>query len=104
MNEAVNEVLLDEEDFEGLRQSIDEFDNFDQLELAQKLERHELLEMRRIAALLFKRNKRWDQSISLSKVGVTRCRAPSRPSVSCALSPAAWTGLLRFTWIVWLCV
>jgi clathrin heavy chain len=68
VNEAVNEVLLDEEDFEGLRLSIDEFDNFDQLELAQKLERHELLEMRRIAALLFKRNKRWEQSISLSKV------------------------------------
>ena len=68
VNEAVNEVLLDEEDFDGLRQSIDEYDNFDQLELAQRLERHELLEMRRIAALLFKRNKRWDQSISLSKV------------------------------------
>jgi len=67
VNEAVNEVLLDDEDFDGLRASVDEYDNFDQLDLAQRLERHELLEMRRIAAHLYKRNKRWEQSISLSK-------------------------------------
>ncbi|CAG8744352.1 1872_t:CDS:2, partial [Gigaspora rosea] len=31
------------------------------------LEKHELLEFRRIAAHLYKKNKRWEQSISLSK-------------------------------------
>lgn len=67
VNEAVNEILVDEEDYEGLRQSIEEHDNFDQLELAKRLERHELLEFRRISALLFKRNRRYEQSVELSK-------------------------------------
>merc|ERR1711972_451911 len=34
---------------------------------AQKLENHELLEMRRISALVYKKNKRYKQSIELSK-------------------------------------
>lgn len=67
VNEAVHEVLVDEEDYEALRASIDEHDAFDQLALAQKIERHELLEFRRIAAYLYKRNKRWEQSVKLSQ-------------------------------------
>jgi hypothetical protein len=31
VNEAVNELLIDEEDFEGLRSSITTHDNFDQV-------------------------------------------------------------------------
>ena len=34
--------------------------------LAQKTEKHELLEFRRIAAYLFKKNGRYDKSIELS--------------------------------------
>lgn len=45
VNEALNEVLVNEEDYEGLRTSIDDHDNFDQLYLAQKIEKHELLEV-----------------------------------------------------------
>ena len=67
VNEAVNALLVEEEDVEGLRASIDAHDHFDQVALAQKLEKNELLELRRIAALLYKRNKRWDASIALSK-------------------------------------
>jgi clathrin heavy chain len=67
VNEAVNQVLVEEEDVQGLRESINAFDNFDQIALAAKLEKHELLEMRRVGALLYKRNKRWEQSIALSK-------------------------------------
>lgn len=67
INEALNELFLADEDFEALRVSIDDFDNFDQIVLAQKLEKHELLEFRRISAYLYKRNKRWTQSIALSK-------------------------------------
>merc|ERR1712072_274857 len=67
VNEAVNEVLLEEEDFDALRDSITEHDNFDQIELAQKIEKSELLEFRRISALLYKQNKRWKQSVELSK-------------------------------------
>eukprot|EP00746_Dinoflagellata_sp_MGD_P067668 gnl/MRDRNA2_/MRDRNA2_27935_c0_seq2.p1 gnl/MRDRNA2_/MRDRNA2_27935_c0~~gnl/MRDRNA2_/MRDRNA2_27935_c0_seq2.p1 ORF type:complete len:1218 (-),score=298.35 gnl/MRDRNA2_/MRDRNA2_27935_c0_seq2:236-3889(-) len=67
VNEAINELYVEMELFEDLRSSIEEFDNFDQIGLAQKLEKHELLEMRRIAALLYKKNKRYKQSIDLSK-------------------------------------
>ncbi len=35
--------------------------------LAMKIENHELLEFRRVAAALYKKNKRWAQSVSLSK-------------------------------------
>jgi clathrin heavy chain len=84
VNEALNEYYIEEEDYECLRQSIDDFENFDQVALAQRVEKHELLEFRwvfpirdvklftqvarrRIAAYLYKRNKRWEQSIRLSK-------------------------------------
>merc|ERR1712050_198994 len=39
----------------------------DQIALSQRLEKHELLEMRRIAAIVYKKNKRYKQSIDLSK-------------------------------------
>jgi clathrin heavy chain len=67
VNEALNEHFITEEDFESLRTSIDDFDNFDQIYLAQKVEKHELLEFRRIAAYLYKKNKRYTQSVQLSK-------------------------------------
>jgi len=67
VNEALNEIYIAEEDYEQLRTSIDDFDNFDQIFLAQKIEKNDLLELRRIAAYLYKRNKRWAQSVALSK-------------------------------------
>ncbi|CAH0549246.1 unnamed protein product [Brassicogethes aeneus] len=67
INEALNSLLIEEEDFQGLRTSIDAFDNFDNIGLAQKLERHELTEFRRIAAYLYKGNNRWKQSVELCK-------------------------------------
>lgn len=67
INEALNSLLIDEEDFQGLRTSIDAFDNFDNIGLAQRLEKHELTEFRRIAAYLYKGNNRWKQSVELCK-------------------------------------
>ncbi|AQK56804.1 Clathrin heavy chain 2 [Zea mays] len=67
VNEALNELYVEEEDYERLRESVDMHDNFDQICLAQKLEKHELLEMRRIAAYIYKKAGRWKQSIALSK-------------------------------------
>lgn len=67
VNDAVNAVLLEEEDHVGLADSIAKHDAFDQIGLASRLEKHELLEMRRIAARLFKANKRFEASIALSK-------------------------------------
>lgn len=67
VNSALNELYIEEEDYEALRDSIDNHDNIDTLDLAQRLEKHELLEFRRIAAHLYKKNRRWRQSIALSK-------------------------------------
>ena len=67
VNEAINEHFIIEEDYESLRASIDDYDNFDQIYLAQKVEKHELLEFRRIAAYIYKKNKRYPQSVQLSK-------------------------------------
>jgi clathrin heavy chain len=67
VNEALNEIFVAEEDHEALKTSIDEFDNFDQIFLAQKCEKHELLEFRRVAAYIYKNNKRYPQSLALSK-------------------------------------
>ncbi|GBB89855.1 hypothetical protein RclHR1_01670006 [Rhizophagus clarus] len=67
VNNAYNDILIEEEDYKSLRDSIDNFDKFDNIELAQRLEKHDLLEFRRIAAHLYKKNKRWAQSIALSK-------------------------------------
>ncbi len=43
VNEALNGLLIDEEDYAGLKTSIDAFDNFDNITLAQTLEKHELI-------------------------------------------------------------
>jgi clathrin heavy chain len=67
VNEAVNELFTEEENYNGLRESIDNYPAFDQVALAQSLEHHELLEFRRISAYLYKINKRWDKSMELSK-------------------------------------
>ncbi|XGW13703.1 hypothetical protein V3C99_000207 [Haemonchus contortus] len=67
INEALNQLLIDEEDHAGLRASIDSHDNFDNIALAQQLENHPLVEFRRISAYLFKGNNRWKQSIELCK-------------------------------------
>ncbi|CAB1322090.1 unnamed protein product [Coregonus sp. 'balchen'] len=67
VNEALNNLLTDEEDYQGLRASIDAYDNFDTFGLAQRLEKHELIEFRRIAAYLYKGNNRWRQSVELCK-------------------------------------
>ena len=67
INDALNELLLDQEDVEGLRDSISTYDRFDQLSLAGKLEKHELKDMRRLAAVIYSKNKKFGKSVELSK-------------------------------------
>merc|ERR1712187_186667 len=68
VNEAINELYSEGEQYEELRASISDYSNFDQIALAQQLEKHELVEMRRICAMVYKKNKRYKQSIELSKL------------------------------------
>jgi len=67
VNEALNELYIEEEDYDSLRSSIDHYNQFDAMKLAQSLEKHELLEFRRVAAYIYKNNQRWSQSVELSK-------------------------------------
>jgi len=67
VNEALNELYVEDEDYETLRKSIDGFNNFNMIALASKLATHELLEFRRISAYVYRCNKKWSQSIDLSK-------------------------------------
>lgn len=79
-------MLIEEEDYSTLRDSIDNFDRYDTVLLAKRLEKHALLEFRRLAAHLYKvyhsfpwcpshvlialpmqKTSRWETSIGLSK-------------------------------------
>ena len=67
VNEAVHDLLIEEEDYQTLLDVIDQYSNFDHISLASRLEKHELLAFRRISAHLYKVNKKWEDSINLSK-------------------------------------
>lgn len=67
VNEALNDVLVAEEAIHELEGSISSYDNFDQFSLARKLEKHELLDMRRISAKLYRSNGKYEQAIEVSK-------------------------------------
>lgn len=61
------QLYVEEEDYESLNQSVDNYQNFNMIALASKLATHELLEFRRISAYVYRNNKKWNQSIELSK-------------------------------------
>ena len=67
VNNAYHDLLIEEEDYKSLKDSVDNFDRYDPLELAERLEKHDLIFFRQIAAHLYKKNKKWNKSISLSK-------------------------------------
>jgi clathrin heavy chain len=67
LNEALNEIHVENDDHESLRQSIKDYDNFESLHLAKRIENHELLEFRRLAAVIYRKNKKWKESIDISK-------------------------------------
>jgi clathrin heavy chain len=54
VNEAYNDLLIEEEDHVTLRSSLETYDQYDAIRLAKRLEGHELLEFRRIASLLYR--------------------------------------------------
>jgi clathrin heavy chain len=41
VNNAINDFLIEEEDYKTLRDSVENYDNYDPLELAKRLEQHE---------------------------------------------------------------
>ncbi|RYP03538.1 hypothetical protein DL764_005093 [Monosporascus ibericus] len=67
VNDAINDLLIEEEDYKTLRDSVENYDNYDPVDLASRLEKHELVFFRQIAANIYRKNKRWEKSIALSK-------------------------------------
>lgn len=68
VNDALNELYIEEEDHAALRSSIETYNAFEPIALAKRLEKHALLEFRRIAASLFKAKAKWAQAIELFKL------------------------------------
>lgn len=67
VNDAINDLLIEEEDYKTLRDSVENYDNYDAVALASRLEKHDLIFFRQIAANIYRKNKRWEKSITLSK-------------------------------------
>jgi len=67
VNEALNALYIEDDEYDKLRNSIDAYDKFDHLVLAGVLMQNSLLEFKRIAAYLYKKNNRFAQSIDLYK-------------------------------------
>lgn len=67
VNNAIHDILIEEEDYKTLKDSVENYDNYDAVELARRLEKHDLVFFRQIAAQIYRKNKRWDKSIALSK-------------------------------------
>lgn len=67
VNNALHDLLIEEEDYKTLRDSVNNYDNYDPVDLAQRLEKHDLVFFRQIAADIYRKNKRWEKSIALSK-------------------------------------
>lgn len=67
VNEALNAMYIEEENFKALRHSVDTYNNFDAEELSRKLETMESVEFRNIALALHRRNKRYSHAIEVAK-------------------------------------
>jgi len=109
VNEALNALYIEEEDYETLHHSIETYKNFDALELARKLEKHELIEFRRIAAVLYKQNGKFAKSIDLCKENklfqdAAKCAADSDDVEVAEVCPLyhliRWTGLALPNWML----
>lgn len=67
VNQAYHDLLIEEEDYKSLRVTIESYDKFDQLSLAERLEKHELIFFRQIAAMIYRSNKKFSKAISIQK-------------------------------------
>ena len=67
VNNAIHDILIEEEDYKTLGDSVQNYDNYDPMDLASRLEKHDLVFFRQIAASVHRKNRRWEKSIALSK-------------------------------------
>ncbi|EGW30423.1 uncharacterized protein SPAPADRAFT_143892 [Spathaspora passalidarum NRRL Y-27907] len=69
VNSAYHDLLIEEEDYKSLRSSIENESNnrFNKLDLAERLENHELVFFRQIAATLYTKERKFNKAISILK-------------------------------------
>lgn len=67
VNEALNEIYVQEEAYDDLRTSIEQFTNYDAAKLATELENHPSVEFRRISTLIRKLSNKWSQTMEMAK-------------------------------------
>ncbi|CUM64678.1 uncharacterized protein PRCAT00002287001 [Priceomyces carsonii] len=69
VNSAYHDLLIEEEDYKSLRSSIENESNnrFNKLDLAERLENHDLIFFRQISATLFSKEKKFAKAISILK-------------------------------------
>jgi len=67
VNDALNFLYLEIEDFEALRNSISTYESIDSIALAKQMQSHDNPQFRRISSLIYKKNKKYQDSVELSK-------------------------------------
>lgn len=67
VNSAYHDLLIEKEDYKSLRLAIESYDKFDHIGLAERLEKHELIFFRQLAAIIYRNNKKYNKAISLLK-------------------------------------
>jgi clathrin heavy chain len=67
VNDALNQLYLEIGDFDALRDSIANYESIDAIGLAKQIEGHNNPEFRRISALIYRKNKKFAESIATSK-------------------------------------
>lgn len=67
VNSAYHDLLIEEEDYKSLRLAIESYDKFDSIGLAERLEKHDLIFFRQLAAVIYRNNKKYNKAISLLK-------------------------------------
>lgn len=69
VNSAYHDLLIEEEDYKALKISIENESNnrFNKLDLAERLENHEIIFFRQISAILYTKEKKFNKAISILK-------------------------------------
>lgn len=67
INDEINRFLLEEEDFKSLYNSISTYSNYDQAKLLKQIEQSNLSELKKIAALIYRKNKQYDKALQVCK-------------------------------------
>lgn len=69
VNGAYHDLLIEEEDYKSLRSAIESetSNRFNSLDLAERLENHDVIFFRQISATLYSKNKKYSKAISILK-------------------------------------